>query len=123
MKKILLVFGVFLMVNLFFQAAVKADEIIDSRGELINCKIITVADGLIEYEKDGCMLSFQREINDPVFSDYVDVKKNLFKDVVFERISGYVSYKGMGGVVIKRQDEIINIPWYRVQNTGIYRPN
>jgi len=123
MKKILLMFGILLMAQAFGFSAVFADEIIDSKGNITDCKIVTVAEGLIEFKKDGCLYSFRRLDKDPVFGDYVDVKKNLFKDVVVERISGHVYCKNFGGVIVKIQDEVMNIPWYRVQNTGMYKPN
>lgn len=119
MKKMLLtVLAVFLV-----QSAVLADEIIDSKGNIIPCNIVGVSDGLIEYEKDGCYFTFNRAFNDPVFSDYVDVRKNFFRNVVVERVQGYLSCKNMGGVIIKNQNGIMDIPWYRVKNTGVYKPD
>jgi len=119
MKKILLMVGVFLLAQSF----VFADEIIDSKGNITPCKIISVGDGLVEFKKDGCLYSFRRLGKDPVFGDYVDVRKILFKGESVERISGQVYCKNFGGVMIKTQDEVMNIPWFRVQNAGMYKPN
>ena len=123
MKKILLTVCVLLMAQFFAQSSVFADEIIDGKGNITPCSFVMVADGLIEYQKDGCLFSFQRVNKDPVFGDYVDVKKNFFKDVVTERISGLVYCKNLGGVVITANGENMNIPWYRVKNIGMYKPN
>jgi len=119
MKKILLL----VVVLLLTQSFVLADEIIDSKGNITPCKIITIEDGLIEYQKDGCMLSFERVNKDPVFADYVDVRKIISKKVSVERISGYLSVKNFAEVVIKTSDGVMNIPWYWVKNVGVYRPN
>ncbi len=118
MKKILLICFLLLITQNF----AFADEIIDSQGNIIPCKIETVEEGLIEYYKDGNLYSFIREEDSPVFNDYVDVKLNLLKKEDVARVSGKIILKDMWGVIIKNQDGKIHIPWYKVQFIGIYRP-
>jgi hypothetical protein len=122
MKKILLTVFVLFLAQFVVQSSALADEIIDSKGNIIPCKIISVSDGLIEYKKDNCQFSFNRILKDPVFSDYVDVRRIVSGKLVLERISGYVSCKNLGGVIVKKEGEIIDIPWYWVANLGIYKP-
>ena len=123
MKKILLTAFVLFLAQFMAQTSVFADEIIDSKGDITPCKIVTVSDGLIEYQKDGGRISFNRIIKDPVFSDYVDVVTSIkYKKIDVERITGYVSVKNLGGVIIKKDGECIEIPWFRVLNVGIYKP-
>lgn len=119
MNKILSVIFVFLIL----QGLAFADEIINSKGDILSCKIVTVTDGLIEYEKNGCLYSFTRSFNQPVFNDYIDVRVKLGKNQVVQRISGKIYFKDFGGVKIKTQNEELQVPWYRVKFVGIYNPN
>jgi len=119
MKKILLTVFLFLIAQSF----VLADEIINSKGDILPCKIVTVADGLIEYEKEGCLYSFTRATEAPVFNDYVDVRIKFGKNEVTQRVSGKIYFRDFGGVKIKTQNEDMQIPWYRVKFVGIYNPN
>ncbi len=119
MKKI--IFGLCLM---FFasQSVCFADEIIDGSGNIIPCRIETVAGGLIEYTKDGNLLSFHRENNSNIFNDYVDVIINPLKKDSVKRISGTIITKDFDGVKIQNQDGLINIKNYRVKFVGVYKP-
>ena len=118
MKKLALLFGLSLMTQSF----AIADEIINSKGEIIPCKIETVYEGFIEYIKDGCLYSFTRNLNQPIFNDYVDVKTKMFKDEIITRYSGTIILKDFVGVRIKTQNEDMTIPWYRVKFIGLYNP-
>lgn len=99
-----------------------ADEIIDAQGNVIPCKIETVAGGLIEYKKDGNLYSFARTSSQAVFNDYVDVQIKFFKDPVIQRYSGKIIAKDSYGVRIRNNGQDMDIPWYRVKFVGIYKP-
>lgn len=118
MKKIILAVCFLLMAQSF----VFADEIIDSKGNIIPCKIVTVVDGLIEYKKDGNMHSFQREKDSLIFNDYVDVRLKLTKRDDIKRISGKVIVKDSDVVIIKTENGNMSIPWYKVKFVGVYKP-
>lgn len=98
-----------------------ADEVIDANGNIIHCKIETVSGGLIEYIKDGNLLSFQRE-NSVIFNDYVDVRTNSLKKDSVKRITGTILVRDFDGVRIMNSDGLTNIPNYRVKFIGIYKP-
>ena len=117
MKKIILAICFLLAAQSF----VFADEIIDSKGVVIPCKIETVYDGFIEYKKDGNLYFFTREKTSPVFNDYVDVRLKLFKKESVTRYSGKVIVKDMWNVIIRNENGDINIPWYRAKSVGIYK--
>lgn len=118
MKKI--IFAVCFLFML--QPFVSADEIIDAAGNVTPCKIITVAGGLIEYEKNGNKYSFARQEDSLIFNDYVDVKTDLFKKEAVTRYSGKIIVKDLENVRIRNEDGDMDIPWYRVKFVGIYRP-
>ena len=105
------------------QNLVFADEIVDSKGVITPCKIITVSDGFVEYEQNGCLNTFCRNIDQPVFNDYVDVRTKLFaKHETITRYCGTLVMKDFGGVTIRTTNGIMNIPWYRVKFVGVYKP-
>jgi len=118
MKKIILICFLFLMVqNLVF-----ADEIIDAKGKVIPCKIVTVIDDFVEYKKDGNLYSFSRPNESLVFNDYVDVRVNLFKKRSIERYFGKIIIKDWENVRIRTENGDIDIPIYKVKFVGIFRP-
>lgn len=121
MKKIILILGIiglFVVNNSAF-----SDEIIDSKGNITPCKIVTVGEGLIEYQKDGCLNTFCRDMNQPVFNDYVDVRTTLIsRHEVITRYCGTIIMKDFSGVKINTQSGVMTIPWYRVKFVGIYKP-
>ena len=118
MKKIiLLVCFLFLMTN----SSVFADEIIDSKGAIIPCKIETVGEDFVEYRKDGNLYSFVRPNNSTVFNDYAEVKPNLFKKDT-QRLVGKIYVRDMWGVKINTNDGLVDIPFYRVKMLGVYKP-
>lgn len=118
MKKIILAVY-FLFVSQHF---VITDKIIDSQGNVIPCRIVTVADGLIEYKKDGNLYSFARTENPLIFNDYVDVRTKIFKDEVVTRYSGKVIVKDTENVRLRNENGDMDIPFYRVKAVGIYKP-
>lgn len=118
MKKIILA-ACFLFIA---QSFVFADEIIDDKGNVTPCKIVTVADGFIEYKKDGNLYSFTRAEDSLIFNDYVDVKTKLFKDEVVTRYSGKVIVKDVETVRLRNENSDMDIPFYRVKSVGIYKP-
>lgn len=118
MKKIILAFCFLLMLQSF----ALADEIIDSNGNIIPCKVITVADGLVEYKKDGNLYCFAREINSPVFNDYVDVRVKLLKKESVTRYSGKIILKDLENVRLRNENGDMDIPFYRVKFIGIFKP-
>lgn len=119
MKKILLITTLFLLAQL----SVFADEIIDASGNVTECKIVTVSEGLIEYDKDGSLFSFVRNSKDNVFNDYVDFVPSLKERQVLERVYGTIIYRDFKSVLIKTKDGNMQIPWYRIRLVGLYRPN
>ena len=119
MKKIVIaVCFLFLMV----QPLAFADEIIDSQGNIIPCKVETVGEDYVEYHKDGNLYAFFRTYDTPVFNDYVDVRTKLFKKEEFERISGKVLVRDLWGVTMLTEQGRMEIPFYRVKFIGIYKP-
>lgn len=118
MKKIICICLVFLA----SQCLCIADEIIDASGNIIPCKIETVAGGLIEYKKDGNLKSFQRENSSNIFNDYVDIIINPFKKDSTQRISGTIITRDFDGIKIKNQDGLTYIPLHKVKFIGIYKP-
>lgn len=104
------------------QSLVFADEIIDSKGTIIPCKIETVEDGFIEYKKDGNLYQFARINDSLIFNDYVDAKTKLLKEESVVRYSGKVISKDMWGAKLRNNDGDIDIPWYRIKFVGIYKP-
>lgn len=119
MKRLALILGVLLMT----QCLTLADEIIDSKGNIIQCKIVTISDGFIEYEKDGCLNSFCRNLESVVFNDYVDVRTNLSKKKEITRYTGKILVKDFSGVRIRTENGEMQIPWFKVKFVGIYNPN
>lgn len=119
MKKIILVTCFLFLVT---QSFVFADEIVDSKGNVTPCKILTVCDGFIQYEKDGNLYTFVRSENSSVFNDYVDVRLKLIKKDNFVRYSGKIVTKDMWGVILKNENGNVDIPFYRVKFVGVYRP-
>ena len=122
MKKIILSICFLLMIQFLINSCAIADEIIDSQGNIIPCKIETVGDGFVEYHKNGRLCSFAREENSPVFNDYVDVRNSLLKKDSIQRIPGKIIVKDMWGVIVQTDNERINIPFFRVKFVGVYKP-
>lgn len=118
MKKIFLTCFLFLMA----QSLVFADEIIDARGKVIPCKIITVADDLVEYTKDGNRYSFTRSDESPVFNDYVDVRDKLYKKNSVTRYFGKILVKDVENVKLRTENGYMDIPFYRVKFVGVFKP-
>jgi hypothetical protein len=118
MKKIILICFLFLMA----QSLVFADEIIDAKGVVIPCKIITVADDFVEYKKDGNLYSFSRPDESLVFNDYIDVRDNLFKRNSIKRYFGKVIIKDLENVRLRTENGDMEIPWYRVKFVGVFKP-
>lgn len=120
MKKIVLILSILLL----SQGLVFADEIIDSKGSISKCQIITIADGYIEFQQNGSLNSFSREKEQPIFNDYVDVR---VKGVIHQEIVRYygkIIFKDFGGVKIRTKNgDYMQIPWYRVILIGVYNPN
>lgn len=118
MKKIILTCFLFLMV----QGLVFADEIIDARGRIIPCKVVTVVDDLVEYKKDGNLYSFTRPDESPVFNDYVDVRVKLYKKRSVERYFGKIIVKDWENVRLRTENGDMDIPFYRVKFVGVFKP-
>jgi len=122
MKKIILVCFLFMLAQFLVQIPVLADEIIDSSGNIVPCKIETIMGGLVEYKKDGSMHYFEREKDQPIFNDYVDVRDKLFKNEVITRYTGKILAKDFDGLRIRNENGDMDIPWYRVKFVGVYKP-
>lgn len=120
MKKIFLaICFLFLMAQSF----VFADEIVDSKGNVTPCKIVTVSDGFVEYNKDGNLYSFVRSKDLLIFNDYVDVRIELLKkNPIITRYSGKVIVKDLESVRLRNENGDMDIPFYRVKSVGIYKP-
>lgn len=118
MKKILLICFLFLMA----QSLVFADEIIDARGKVIPCRVVTVVEDLVEYKKDGNLYSFTRSHESPVFNDYVDVRDKLYKKNSVTRYFGKIIVKDWENVKIKTENGYMDIPFYRVKFVGVFKP-
>lgn len=120
MKKIFLTFCLLVMV----QTIVFADEIIDAKGNITPCKILTISDGFIEYQKDGCRYNIQREKTQAVFNDYIDVITDLRHPKATQRRNGTIFFKDFSGAHLQVQKgEIVWIPWYKIKFIGVYNPN
>lgn len=119
MKKIILTL---LCLIISGQTLVFADEIIDSKGNVIPCKIETIIEGLIEYYKGGNLYTFQREKDLLIFNDYVDVRTNLCKKNSITRMFGKIILKDSTCIRLRNENGDITIPWYRVKFVGIYKP-
>lgn len=118
MKKIIvLVCFLFLITN----SLAFADEVIDSKGVIIPCKIETVGADFVEYSKDGSLYSFVRTTEAPIFNDYIEVRTHLLKKDT-QRLVGKVSIRDMWGVKINTNDGLVDVPFYRVKLIGIYKP-
>lgn len=122
MKKIFLVGFAILMVQFFVKLSAFADEIIDSKGVVIPCKIETVEAGFVEYKKDGNLYNFKREKDSAVYNDYVDVRVKLLKRHSVERMFGKVIVKDMWSVILENDNGQIDIPFYKVKFVGVYKP-
>lgn len=118
MKKFFLICFLFLMA----QGLVFADEIIDARGRVIPCKVITVEDDLVEYKKDGNLYSFMRPDESPIFNDYVDVRVKLYKKHSVTRYFGKIIVKDLENVKIRTENGDMDIPFYRVKFVGVFKP-
>ena len=119
MKKFLLI----CLIVLASQGLAFADEIINESGTTIQCKIITVGDGLFEYKKDGFIYSFHRASSENLFPDYVDARTKLFSKNSIKRYTGKIIVKDAQGVRIRTSDGDIQIPWYKVHFIGVFKPN
>ncbi|MDD3435804.1 MAG: hypothetical protein PHC64_01480 [Candidatus Gastranaerophilales bacterium] len=117
MKKIILAGLLFFMA----QSLVVADEIIDSKGNITPCKVVTVMNGLIEYKKDGSLYNFEREKDSLIYNDYVDVRDKFFKNAKITRYTGKIVVKDVENVILRNENGDVNIPWYRVKFIGIYK--
>lgn len=118
MKKIILTCFLFLMA----QGFVFADEIIDARGQVIPCRVVTVADDFVEYKKDGNLYSFSRPNESLVFNDYVDVRVKLNKKNSIERYFGKILVKDWENVRLRTENGDMEIPFYRVKFVGVFKP-
>lgn len=118
MKKIILTCFLFLMA----QSLVFADEIIDARGKVIPCHIVTVADDFVEYKKDGNLYFFTRPEESPVFNDYVDVRVKLYKKNSVTRYFGKILVKDLENVKLRTENGDMDIPFYRVKFVGVFKP-
>lgn len=118
MKKIIFICFLFLMAQNF----VFADEILESNGNIINCKVETVMGGLIEYKKDGNIYYFERSKDQPIFNDYADAEVKLFKKETLTRYTGKIMYKDAYGVRLINNETEVDIPWYRLRAVGVYKP-
>ena len=118
MKKIILICFLFLMA----QSLVFADEIIDAKGKIIPCRVITVADDLVEYMKDGNKYVFTRPQESPVFNDYVDVRVKLYKRHSVDRYFGKILVKDWENVKLRTENGDMDIPFYRVKFLGVFKP-
>lgn len=123
MKKILITCFAFLITGLISQIAAFADEIIDTQGNIIKCKVETVEEDFVQYKKDGNLYTFTRENNSSIFDDYIDVRVHLNKEDSVTRISGKIIAKDMWGVIIKNDSGLIDIPFFRIKFVGVYKPS
>ena len=121
MKKIIFAVCFLFMTQILVKSLAFADEIIDNSGNITPCKIETIVDGLVEYRKNGNLYSFQREKNQPVFNDYVDVRNKLFKRNSTIRYSGKILIKDSEDLKIRNEKGDMLIPWYRVKFIGVYK--
>lgn len=119
MKKIISVCFLFLMAQSF----ALADEIIDARGTVIPCKIVTVVDGFIEYKEGGNLNRFAREKDSLIFNDYVDVRGNIFKKEGIKRYFGRIIVKDVEGVKLRTEGTDIDIPRCKIKFIGLYKPD
>lgn len=126
MKKIILTFCFLLIAQIFTKfpsnSPAFADEVVDSKGIIIPCRIETVEEGFVEYKKDGNLYTFTRDENSPIFNDYIDVRQKLFKKDSVERYSGKIVVKDMWSTIIRNENGDIDIPFYRVKFVGVYKP-
>lgn len=122
MKKILITCFAFIAATLVFPTITFADEIIDAQGNIVNCRIETVEEELVEYRKNDTLYTFTRENLSPIFNDYVDVKTELFEKNSITRISGKIIAKDMWSTIIKNDNGTIDIPFFRVKSVGVYKP-
>ena len=123
MKKI--ISACFLFILVLAQTPALADEIVDSKGVTIPCKIETVSAGLIEYTQNGNLYSFQRTDDLLIFNDYVDVRVKIDlqkKEIPIMRYSGQIIAKDCDGVIIRSENCDMHIPWWRVKFIGVYKP-
>ncbi len=123
MKNIIMIFTMCLITFFASQKLVFADEIIDSQGNIIKCTVETVEEDFVQYKKHGNMYSFTREQSSPIFNDFVDVRVNLWKEKSIKRISGKILFKDIWNTLIENEEGRIDIPFYRVENIGVYKPN
>lgn len=119
MKKLLIFLGI---IFLSLQTNVFADEIIDSHGNITNCKIISVSSGLVEYKNGGIYKTFTREKDSNIFNDYVDVGMIVLNNDDTKRIIGKILTKDYMETTIKTSEGLYYIPWYKVIKIGIYNP-
>ena len=119
MKKIVLMLAVLLATS----TMVFADEIIDSKGTITPCKITSVNDVYVEYQKDGTTHYLQRYKTQPIFNDYVDVFTGVKKGNRVVRYTGKILSKDFRGIFLLNGSENMQIPWYRIKFIGIYDPN
>lgn len=122
MEKIIFCVCFLLMAQTFINNQVFADEIIDSKGTVIPCKIETVEEGFVEYHKEGNLYKFAREENSPIYNDYVDVKVDLFKKDSITRYTGKIIVKDMWGTRLRNENGDIEIPFYKIKFVGVYKP-
>lgn len=120
MKKIVLMLAILLVTPML----VFADEIINSKGTIIPCKITSINDVYVEYQKDGTTHYLQRYKEQPIFNDYVDVFSGVKKGNRIIRYTGKILSKDFRGIfLITGNEENMQIPWYRIKFIGVYDPN
>lgn len=126
MKKKIKSFLILFLTIFCFQTACFAsifnDEIVADNGKTIPCHVISVLDGFIEYNSNGSKYKFTRENQSAIFSDYVDVRTKLGKNGITSRYTGTIIYKDYFNLVMRKDGNIVEIPFYRVRQIGIYKP-
>lgn len=122
MKKIILMVCFLFMAQIFANLKVFADEIVDSKGNIIPCKIETVEAGFIEYHKDFNLYTFTREDNSPIYNDYVDVRDKLFRRDSIKRYSGQIVLKDAWSLILRNENGNMDIPFYKIKFVGVYKP-
>ena len=119
MKKIILMLAIMFVTPML----VFADEIIDSKGTITPCRITSINDVYVEYQKDGVTHYLKRYKEQPVFNDYVVVFSCLKKEKHVVRYTGKILSRDYRGIYMIIGPESMQIPWYRIEFVGVYDPN
>lgn len=117
MKKILLIFTIFVL----SQSFCFADVIYNSKGTTITGYIDGITEGLIQIKNNGNMVTLIRKEPNPIYKDSVEARKHFISRQIV-KYTGNIIYADNASVKILCEDAKVVIPRYRVKKIELFIP-